>query len=183
VDPDHLGGLADLTTGQPAFPNAEVVMSDVELELWTGPGAAKRLADTPLPVPMIQGVLRVLGDRIRTVRAGDDIVPGIGSVSTPGHTDGHMSLIVDGGGAADLLLTGDAIATIHSQIERPEWLSMFDHDSERAAATRQSLLDRVTADELGVLGYHFPFPGLGRVIRDGGRYRWWPAGTADLASW
>jgi glyoxylase-like metal-dependent hydrolase (beta-lactamase superfamily II) len=181
--PDHLGGLADLSTGLPAFPNAEVVLSDVELDLWTGPGAAERLADMPLPVPMIQGVLRVLGDRIRTVRAGEDIIPGLGSVATPGHTDGHMSLIVDGGGAAGLLLTGDAINTIHTQIERPEWLSMFDHDAERAAATRQSLLARVTADELGVLGYHFPFPGLGRVIRDGGRHRWLPAGTAELASW
>jgi glyoxylase-like metal-dependent hydrolase (beta-lactamase superfamily II) len=181
--PDHLGGLADLTTGQPTFPNAEVVMSDVEHELWTAPGAADRFRDVPLPLPMIQGVLRVLDDRIRTVRAGDDVVPRITSVATPGHTEGHMSLIVDGGGGAGLLLTGDAISTIHTQIERPQWLSMFDHDAERAAATRQMLLDRATSDQLGVMGYHFPFPGLGRVIRDGGRYRWLPAGSADVATW
>jgi glyoxylase-like metal-dependent hydrolase (beta-lactamase superfamily II) len=179
--PDHLGGLADLATRQPVFPNAEVVMSDVEHELWTAPAASVR--DLPLPLPMIQGVLRVLDDRIRTVRAGDDVVPRITSVATPGHTEGHMSLIVDGGGGAGLLLTGDAIATIHTQIERPEWLSMFDHDAERAAATRQMLLDRATSDQLGVMGYHFPFPGIGRIIRDGGRYRWLPAGSADIATW
>jgi glyoxylase-like metal-dependent hydrolase (beta-lactamase superfamily II) len=177
--PDHLGGLVDPAINAPSFPNAEVVLSDVELDLWTGARAEERLKDFPLPLPMIQDVLGAVKDRLRPIPPGAEVSPGITSLEAHGHTQGHMALIVETADHA-LLLPGDAIATIHAAFERPEWQNLFDHEPERAAKTRRRLLDRATTDEMLILGYHFPFPGLGRALRDAQAYRWYPAAWTVL---
>ena len=42
-------------------------------------------------------------------------------------------------------------------------------------ATRKRLLDMAAEDGIAILGYHFPFPGVGHVQRDGDVYRFIPA--------
>jgi glyoxylase-like metal-dependent hydrolase (beta-lactamase superfamily II) len=171
--PDHLGGLLDEKGGF-RFPRAEVVISEAELALWTDDEAESRFREAPLPLPMIQGILRGVAERRRTIAAGDDVVPGLRSLSTPGHTAGHMSLVLEAGDR-EVLLTGDAIPTIHVHFERPDWHNLFDHEPERAAGTRRRLLDRAAADRMLMLGYHFPFPGIGYALRHEDAYRWYPA--------
>jgi glyoxylase-like metal-dependent hydrolase (beta-lactamase superfamily II) len=177
--PDHLGGLLHPETLQPTFPRAEVVVSGVELELWTGPGAEGRFKDVPLPLPMIQGVFEALRGRLRPISPGDEVTTGIRTMSSPGHTQGHMSLIV-ASGDRELLIPGDALASIHVAFERPDWQSMFDHEPQRAAKTRRRLLDEATTEDWLVLGYHFPFPGLGHVLPHEQAYRWYPASATSL---
>ena len=41
--------------------------------------------------------------------------------------------------------------------------------------SRRQLLDRAAAEGLLVATYHFPFPGLGRVAKDGDGWTWTPA--------
>jgi glyoxylase-like metal-dependent hydrolase (beta-lactamase superfamily II) len=178
--PDHIGGLVDTATLSPRFPNAEVVISDVELELWTGEGAEDRFRDLPIPLPLIQEVLSAVDGRLRTIRPGDEVATGIRSEPSFGHTEGHISILVESGGQ-ELLLTGDAIVFTHLTFEHPDWQSMFDHDPEQAARTRRRLLDRAATDEILILGYHFPFAGLGYAIRDGQAYRWLPVGSGSAA--
>ncbi len=43
-----------------------------------------------------------------------------------------------------------------------------------AVATRQQLLARAADEKIPVLVHHFPFPGLGRITRDGDAYRYTP---------
>lgn len=171
--PDHIGGL-DADPGK-QFANAELVLSEVELDLWNSPDAASKLpqwaAET---VPAVQKVFADLGDRIRPIRSGADVVTGVTSVETSGHTPGHMSLLI-GSGKEQLLLTGDAISSIHISFDQPEWQIMWDHDREKAARTRRALLDRAATDRLLVTGYHFPFPGVGHVVKEGTAFRWLPA--------
>jgi glyoxylase-like metal-dependent hydrolase (beta-lactamase superfamily II) len=154
------------------------VLTEVELELWTDEEAEARFRDAPLPIPQMQEVFSILDDRIQSVRAGGEIVSGIRTIASPGHTQGHVSLELEGGGQ-EVLLTGDAIATIHGAFERPDWQNLFDHEPERAAETRRRLLDRAATDQMLILGYHFPFPGLGYVLRDGQTFRYFP--TAGIA--
>jgi hypothetical protein len=45
-------------------------------------------------------------------------------------------------------------------------------DGIQAAASRRQLLDLAANDRLQVLSYHMPFPGLGRVERDGPAFSW-----------
>ena len=43
---------------------------------------------------------------------------------------------------------------------------------DQAAATRRTLLDRLAADRSRLIGFHLPYPGLGRVERTGSAYRY-----------
>lgn len=173
--PDHLGGLLHPTTGEPFFPNAEVILSDLELESWTG--------DDPIDsvlLPEIRMVLGALDGRLRPVPAGAELVSGIRSIPSPGHTPGHIALGVEAG-REELFLVGDAITNIHAAFEHPDWHFLFDLEPERAGRTRKRLLDQAATDRMLILGYHFPFPGLGYALREGRAYQWYPAGWRILA--
>jgi glyoxylase-like metal-dependent hydrolase (beta-lactamase superfamily II) len=173
--PDHLGGLLDPATGAPLCPDAELVVSDVELDYWRSDAA-----DANPLAPPAREVLGALDDRIRTVGMDDEVATGIRSVPSPGHTPGHVSIAVEAGDES-LLLAGDAIVFTHASFERPEWELMIDLDPEVAGQTRRRLLDRAVADEMLLVGYHFPFPGLGYALEDGDAFRFHPAGWTVLS--
>jgi hypothetical protein len=46
---------------------------------------------------------------------------------------------------------------------------------KRQEKTRRRVYDMVVAEKLQVQGFHYPFPGLGNVEKDGGGYRVVPA--------
>ena len=45
-----------------------------------------------------------------------------------------------------------------------------DFDAALAITTRKRLLDRLATDRTPIIGYHLPFPGIGRVARKGSAY-------------
>src|SRR5438270_2730779 len=99
-----------------------------------------------------------------------DIVPGVEAIPTAGHTPGHLALLVSSG-ADQLMYIADAV--LHPMhLEYPSWRNAFDLDEAVATSTRKQLLDRVAADDMNVLGYHFPFPRLGRIRQRGNAWRW-----------
>ena len=176
--PDHIGGLVDQATRAPRFPKAEVALSEAELGLWTAPDAATRVPGWATATPSLQlaqSSLAALRERLRPVRPGADIVTGIQGLHTPGHTPGHLSLLVGPSGGERLLLTGDAVPNIHLAFQRPDWQAIWDHDREQGAQTRARLLEQMATDRFLVAGYHYPFPGIGRVVRHGSGYHWLPA--------
>ncbi len=72
---------------------------------------------------------------------------------------------------AQLLHVSDSV--LHPMhLEYPAWRNVFDLDEDTAATTRRRLLDRAAADNAQVLAYHFPFPGLGHVEKNGAAWRW-----------
>ena len=180
--PDHLGGLLDPGSGAPLFPRAEVVLSERERAFWMGDDAtwvgedATPLAD--LILETARTVLHGMDDHLRTVEGETEVVNGIWSIPSPGHSPGHVCYAIDSGGQ-QLLLTGDALIFTHTSLEHPEWHAFPDADRDEAVRTRERLLDRAATDEMFALGFHFPFPGLGYAIRDGDAYRWHPAGWAS----
>jgi glyoxylase-like metal-dependent hydrolase (beta-lactamase superfamily II) len=171
--PDHIGGIDADPAKQ--FPNAELVVSETEMELWNAPDAVSKVPEWARElVPGIQKTFAVLGDRVRPVKSGGEIVTGVASIDTAGHTPGHISLLV-GSGEKQLLITGDAIPSIHISFDQPEWQIIWDHDREKGATTRRALLDRAANDRLLVAGYHYPFPGVGHVVKEGQGFRWLPS--------
>lgn len=175
--PDHWGGLLVPQTGAPAFRNAEVLISERELEYWTG--------DEPTPqeewlLGSARRGLVALEDRVRTIRSDEEVSTGIRSIPSPGHTPGHIAFGVEGGGH-ELLIVGDALVFTHVSFEHPEWQLGHDVDREEASRSRRRLLDRAATDEMLILGFHFPFPGLGYALTYGDEFRWHPAGWNVLS--
>ena len=56
-------------------------------------------------------------------------------------------------------------------MRNPDWHVAFDIDPNKAAATRHKFYDMAAAEKALIAGFHFPFPGLGHVEKDGAGYR------------
>ena len=176
---DHIGGILD-ASGNIAFPNARFAMWRSEWEYWTAePSLAELQIDDHLKEMLRQWArtyLPPLQDRVDLIDGETEIVPGITALAAPGHTPGHMALAVASDGA--LLLHLVDVALDPFQLDHPDWVAAFDYDPVQVVATRRRLFDRAADERALVLCYHFPFPGLGRVERDGDGWRWEPVGTS-----
>ena len=162
--PDHIWGLLD-DFDEPLLPNAEVMMGRVEWDYWMDPDTVESIGATRQSFAVgAQRRLVEVEDHITLFEDGAEVLPGVHAVATPGHTPGHMSFALQAGGKG-LLVAGDALVNHHLAFERPEWHSGSDHDLEQAAQTRVRLLDRITADDLTILGFHLPGGGIGRAER------------------
>ena len=96
--------------------------------------------------------------------------PGITAVDTSGHTPGHTAFVI-ASGPAQLFFQGDVTNVPDLFLRNPDWQVMFDHEPEKAVATRRRVYDMASTDKLLVSGYHFPFPGLGYIEKAGSGYR------------
>ena len=91
---------------------------------------------------------------------------------TPGHTPGHMSVLISSQGEKGLIL-GD-VAHHPLQVHETGWLSSADVDHAQARKTREAIMKRVEEEGLKMAAGHFPAPGFGHVLRLEGK-RYWQA--------
>ena len=99
-----------------------------------------------------------------------ELAPGITAIHTPGHTPGHMSLLISSGRERALLI-GDVLGSpMHAtDTELTYWP---DTDKEEGIATRHHLLDMAENENMIVLGSHLSPPGWGTMVRWQGRRYW-----------
>jgi len=167
--PDHIFGLMEKDTNKPVFPNAEIVISDVEYKFWTDPAVIDRLPEARKGLARrIQAVFPTWKN-IRQVSGEPEVAPGIRFVSAPGHTPGHRAFHL-ASGASELMISNDTAYVPALVVANPGWHGQYDQDAATAEASRQKLLDSVIADKIMIYGYHFPFPGAGTVAKDGAGY-------------
>jgi glyoxylase-like metal-dependent hydrolase (beta-lactamase superfamily II) len=168
---DHLWGVIDPLDDDTRFPTARHIMTAVERDFWLKPDTVDSMPDALKGVAIgTNRRLGLLAKRIESVRAGAEIISGMTLIDTAGHTPGHVSVRLDFGSAA-LLVGGDALTNSIVSFERPKWAWGPDLDRDTAVATRLKLLDQLATDRLTLLGYHMPWPGLGRVERKDGAFR------------
>jgi glyoxylase-like metal-dependent hydrolase (beta-lactamase superfamily II) len=98
------------------------------------------------------------------------ITPELTAVPTPGHTPGHVSIMVTSKGERALVL-GDA-AHNPVQLDRTDWVSRADMDPDVTRQTRRVLFDRLEREQILVAAGHFEAPGFGRIVRLEGRRYW-----------
>jgi glyoxylase-like metal-dependent hydrolase (beta-lactamase superfamily II) len=163
---DHVGGLTNVD-GSAAFPNAEIVLHEAEIEFWLNDPPAR--TDGPL-LEHFSAAARAqpLRSRMRAVTDGE-VLPGIHILPEPGHTPGHSGYVIDSGNQ-QLLIWGDIVHQPQLQFARPEAGVIWDVDHEGAAATRTRMFDRVASDNLYVAGMHLGFHPFGYVVKERGRY-------------
>lgn len=174
---DHINGLLD-ADNKLAFPNAELLMPTVDMKYWADESNASRL---PAPVQgQFANVKRVLGAlsaakaKITQYEGDKELVPGITSMHNPGHTPGHYSFTI-ASGSAHMIHQVDVTAGNGVLFARkPNWAFLFDVDGPLAEQTRRKFYDMVIADKVRLCGYHFPFPAIGFIEKDGAGYRWVP---------
>ena len=88
---------------------------------------------------------------------------------TPGHTPGHISLVIDSEGQK-AIITGDMTHN-PMQIADPDLSSMFDTDSDAARVTRREVFPGWADGTTLVIGTHFGSPTAGTMSPDGDGYR------------
>ena len=154
---DHVGWSVS-PDGVPAFPNARYVLQRTEVE------ALERAGDE-LVLPSVVEPLRRAG-QLSTVDGSETLaVHDEGRLSvepTPGHTPGHQSVLVSGGGRR-LVITGDVL--VHAvQLVAPDVGYTSEADQDTARRTRRELLDEAlrTPTWLATAHLHQPFFGLDR---------------------
>jgi glyoxylase-like metal-dependent hydrolase (beta-lactamase superfamily II) len=175
--PDHIAGALDANS--PRFPNARYIIGALEWEFWRDDITLTKCARNQMyglgHFDVVIGefaakCLPPLADRLELVHSDTEVSTGVCAVLTPGHTPGHIAVLLASGNE-QCLYTGDALV-LPIQAEIPEWNLPFDLSGERAVATRRSLLDRAATDRMLVFAYHCPFPGLGHIERAASTWRW-----------
>lgn len=168
--PDHIWGLLD-DFDEPVFFEATYMMGRSEWDYWWNPETINTIGDARAAFAVgAKRRMEMIEDAVILFEDGQEILPGIAALSTPGHTPGHMSFEVRGGTDAALVL-GDAIGNHHVAFHQPGWHSGSDQDAETAAATRAMLFDRLTQENMALAGFHLPNGGMGRAVKQADGYR------------
>ena len=163
---DHIGWNVS-PEGTLTFPNATIHVASRELDYWQNhaPKDDDRTATAAKHTVPVQAA-----GRLKTFAGDVEVVPGISAVATPGHTPGHTSYIVSGGGES-LLVVGDA-AHHPVHFEHHDWIPGVDLDPAESTRSRGKLSALAADRDAIVTGGHFAIPTLGHVRRVEGGYRW-----------
>src|SRR5271169_21293 len=174
---DHIGGLVT-KSGALAFPKAQFVFVDMEWNYWTGSRFESEVDGSPLPDPFKKGTIGAarenlppVADRSRLVKQGGEITSGVHYVAAPGHSPSHASILF-ASGKEQFMHMGDIAHNPVTSLQHPEWTPIFAYDPAQAIKSRKAILDRVATDRVKVMGYHFPFPAIGHVVKHDRAYRW-----------
>lgn len=171
--PDHIGGNTD-SEGKLKFPNARFMMWKDEWNFWTkNPDLSK------LPWPdffkmnllIFNGSqLPLISQKMTVIEKEGEILPGIFVIPAPGHTPGQILIKVKSGKDAVVYLSDLILHPIHC--EHPEWFSMLDMNFEMTYASRIKVLEQLANEGTPVIGFHFDFPGMGKIVKKGKTWNW-----------
>ena len=171
---DHLHGTVTPEGGR-MFPNATIRIAKADMDYWANPEVEAKAPENQKGrfIPAKRAVA-AYGDRIKPFNLGDELTPGIRSVDAAGHTPGHSCYMVQSG-SARLLAIGDTMHVAPVQFPRPEITVAFDWDQAKARAARLSIFDTVVKEGIPIAAVHLPFPGIGRLRKNGDAYIFHPA--------
>lgn len=153
---DHVGwNLREFAGAQvPTFPNARYLFAEIEVEHTRSDDHMSVIE--PSIDPLIDAGL------VDLVATDHVITDEVRLLPTPGHTPGHVSVIIESAGKVGLI-TGDMT---HSplQFAVPELAARaFDHDSEQSTQTRRDVIAAYAGTDALILGTHFAPPTAGRL--------------------
>lgn len=166
--PDHIFGLMQQDNSQ-IYGHTEVIVPEVEYRYWADPAVVATLPEARRGIAQRVQATMPQWKNLRQAAADKDVVPGIRSVSTPGHTPGHTSYLMTSG-SQQFLVCGDITNIPALNLRNPGWHISFDQDAQMAEETRRRVFDRVVAEKMVCSGYHWGMPGAGTIAKDGAGY-------------
>jgi glyoxylase-like metal-dependent hydrolase (beta-lactamase superfamily II) len=166
---DHVGWNTRLVDGKwvPTFPQARYLFGRREWQHWThlrdtgGYHHMDHLQDSIDPI-LAAGLEEFIDADFR-------LTDEVSLIATPGHTPGHVSVLIESRGE-QAVITGDLM---HNpiQIAVPATEARFDMDKSQAARTRCDFVQRFCNTGTLVIGSHFPEPTAGVIVPDGQAWR------------
>jgi glyoxylase-like metal-dependent hydrolase (beta-lactamase superfamily II) len=171
---DHVGGL--LSGGQAAFPNAIVRVDRHEADYWL---SQANMDKAPVAIQeffhkaMVSVRPYVESGRFMPFDGDTELVPGVRSVSSHGHTPGHSTYLIESKGQK-LMLWGDLMHEAAVQFDEPGVTILYDTDSQSAALQRKAAYADAAKQGYIVGAAHISFPGLGHLRTNGKGYAWVP---------
>ena len=164
---DHVGWNTMPVEGKwvPTFPNARYLFGRVEYEHWAQAAGPETLALT-----FDDAVTPIVELGLADLVAGDHrITEGVQLAPTPGHTPGHVSVVMESAGE-HAVITGDVL---HHPVQfvAPDWLMMADCDHDAATATRRAFIAGHADADILVFGTHFAGSSCGHLVTDSDHHR------------
>ena len=156
---DHVGWNTMLVDGcwVPTFPNARYLMAEREWNYWNEHEEEESYG------PVLQDSVRPIVDLGLADFVSDDfrLSAEVSLISTPGHTPGHVSVLIQSEGER-ALITGDCIH--HPvQMTKTQWCSSADYDQVQGRKTRENLLETYVDTDVLIIGTHFATPTAGHI--------------------
>jgi len=176
LHPDHTNGIR-AADGSMAFPNAEIMVPAKDWEFWMSEENAAKAQSNEMMKNYFANVRKVyngIESKVTKYDWGKEVAPGITSIGTPGHTPGHTSFAVASGNSK-ILIQSDVTNIPELFLRNPDWHVAFDVDGDLAQQTRHKFYDMAAAEKATVVGFHFTFPSIGHVEKDGSKYRLIPS--------
>ncbi len=169
---DHVCGGVD-KDGAMVFPNARQVMARGEWAYWTKETDATAMGEHLVEdVRFAQESLIAMREQVQLIEPGEEVAPGIRTITTPGHTRDHISVAVTSGDDRLLCVADTMDLPIH--VEQTTWHPAWDEQPALGLRSRRLLLRRAVAENALIHAFHFPFPGLGYVRAAGDGWRFEP---------
>ena len=162
---DHAGGntFRDADGAiKPSFPRARYVVQRGEYEYSTHTNERTAASYFPANWESIRSA-----DRLDLIEGDREIVAGIRSVRTPGHTPHHQSILIESDGARALYL-GDVVPT-SAHLPLP-WIMGYDVEPLVTLETKRRVLRQAVDEEWLVVFEHDASVAWGGVAWDGRTY-------------
>lgn len=161
---DHCGGNT-LVAGEdvvPTFPGAEYVVRKVEYQDASAPNERTRATYFAHNWSPIEAA-----GKLRVIDQDWEIVPGVTCISTPGHTLGHQSVLVESEGRK-LLFLADLCPTM-AHVPLP-YVMGYDLFPLTTLKTRKEIYPRAVEENWELIFEHDPVHPYGRLLKKNGRY-------------
>ncbi|MFC1761337.1 MBL fold metallo-hydrolase [Planctomycetota bacterium] len=156
---DHVGGCVTLND-EMVFPNAKhyIVKADWELGISGDMLTKSRL----LP----------LTENMEFIEGETEILPGIKTLPTPGHTPGLYTVLLSS--EDDRLLYISDVLAHEIHLEKPNWFMGFEADPNLGIASRRQILEYAATSNITIHACHLDFPGLGHIVPQQNGWQWQP---------
>ncbi len=177
---DHCGGLVG-AGGKPNFPNAQYYIGEPDFVYWTSDD--KIPANYPARqhfLDQARNNLLPVKDRVVFYKDHQEILPGVTALSAPGHTVSHSIFMINVGND-QLCYIGDLAHHPVLLLEHPRTQFAYDTDPAQSAESRVKMMSMFAANRTPILAYHFAWPGVGYIAKQGDGFRYFPK-PVDLGS-
>ena len=103
--PDHLWGVLD-DFDEPLFYEAQYMMGRAEWDYWWNPETVNEIGEARAAFAVgAKRRMEAIEDAVTLFDDGQEVLPGIAAIASPGHTPGHMAFEVRQGSQAALVAT------------------------------------------------------------------------------